>query len=92
MCGRLRRESPREARLGIVSAVLRVTFVGAVASGGGAIRCREHHSCRCVVSAHGELTCYSRARMLGANCRLLPRVGCVDEIGVGVRWVEREIA
>lgn len=23
--------------------------------------------------------------MLGVNCRLLPRVGCVDEIGVGVR-------
>ena len=40
----------------------------------------------------GELTCYSRARMLGVNCRLLPRVGRVDEIGVGVRWVEREIA
>lgn len=33
----------------------------------------------------GELTCCSRARMLGVNCRLLPRVGCVDEIGVGIR-------
>ena len=41
-----------------------------------------------VVFTRGELTCCSRARMLGVNCRLLSRVGCVDEIGVGVRWVE----
>ena len=45
-----------------------------------------------VVFARGELTCCSRARMLGVKCRWRSCVGRVDEIGVGVRWVEREIA
>ena len=35
-----------------------------------------------VVFTRGELTCISRACMLGVNCRLLPRVGCAMRLGL----------
>lgn len=111
MCGRLWRESPREARLGIVSAAkvgcarARLRYWGVSGGCGWPLsllsvagvthalwnKCAATGVTRVgrVVFARGELTCCSRACMLGVNCRMRLHGWARDEIGGGVWWVGR---
>lgn len=71
------RESAREARLDLVSGALRVTFVGAVASGVALLGAVSITRVGRVVFTRGELTCCSRARMLVVKYRWRSCVGRV---------------